>query len=376
MGKFPVQTQRTIEDICLTEGVPMAWAANTTTASPSIGTDLVVLTTFESGTGSYGTGPVYMSYITGLSIMASRDIQISLRVDNIANRKFRGTNDQTTPNSYPRINTTIALKANERYFIKDNILQMLGFPSNIYVVCADSVGTSVTINLNMFGYNLTKNTNLYASRQLLWVGDSISNGTGSVHYENVTSDNPTQSSTANQEPFSQQIKKNLIYKGYDFWLTNKSQSSMTTDSVVQAIKWGYYDNSNPDFIVIMIGANDAYNLGVGGLSVTANQTIMLSNITFINNYFSKRFPNAKILWLGSTPSSNSTDEAKIEIGRGIINTYITGLNNNNIKYTSLASAFDKTNSANYLTSDTIHPTAQNLIASTIQTYIDSTGWFN
>jgi lysophospholipase L1-like esterase len=375
MANFPVINQRNINDICLAEGIPQAFNFSNTVSTPTNGTDLITATTF-SNVGSFGLNSNFMFYPTSFTIISSRDIQISFRVDNVANRKFRGPNDQNVPNSYTRINTAIQLRANERYTIKDNIFQNFGFDPNIYVVCTDTIGTAVTISVNFFGYNLTKNSNVFASRQLLWVGDSISYGTGSTSFENVTTTNPTQSSTANQEPFAQQIKKNLINKGYDFWLTNKAQSSMTTDSIVQAIKWGYYDMSNPNLIVIMIGANDAYNLGVGGLNVSANQTIFLNNITFINNYFLKRFPNSKILWLGSTPSATNADETRIEIGRGIINTYITGLSNTNIKYYSLATAFDRTNTANYLTSDTIHPTAQNAISIAIQSFIDTTNWYN
>lgn len=374
MANFPVINQRNINDICLAEGIPQAFGTSVTTASPASGADLFITNNLLNLT--YGLGPNFMFYTTSFTILATRDITISLRVDNITNRKFRGPNDQLIPNSYSRINKPINLKANERYTIKDNIFQILGWDLNLHVVCLDSVGTPVTISVDMFGYNLTKNTNIFASKQLLWVGDSISNGAGSISFEGVTTPTPTQSSTANQEPFAQQVKKNLINKGYDFWLTVKAQSSMTTDSVVQAIKWGYYDMANPDLIVIMIGANDAYNLGVGGLSVTANQTIFLNNITFINNYFSKRFPNAKILWLGSTPSANTTDEARIEIGRSIINSYITGLNNSNIKYYSLATVFNRTNTANYLASDAIHPTAQNAIATAINNFIDTTNWYN
>lgn len=374
MTKFPVQTQRTIQDILLSEGIPMAWQQNTTTSSPTAGTDLQYFS-LNLGTGGYVTSACFMPYITKLTLRATRDILISLRVDNLGSRKFRGYNDNVVPNGYSRINTDIFLKANEIYTIDNNNIQMFGWLHNFTIVCKDSVGTPVTFYTNIFGYNITKNTNINASRQLLWVGDSISNGTGSADFEYVTSANPTQSSTANQEPFTQQVKKSLIYKGYDFWLTNKAQSSMTTDSVVQAIKWGYYDNTQPEFVIIQIGANDGNNLGSGGLSNSTNKAIFLSNITFINNYFSKRFPFAKILWLGSTPSADNSTEANIAIGRGIMSTYINGLANNNIKYASLATSFDRTISTNYLTSDTIHPTAQNAIANTIQTIINSTNWY-
>jgi len=374
MTKFPVQTQRTIQDILLSEGIPMAWMQNTTTSSPVLGTDLQSFS-LNFQTGNYVTSACFMPYITKLTLRATRDILISLRVDNAASRKFRGYNDNVVPNGYSRINTDIFLKANEIYTIDNNNIQMFGWLHNFTVTCKDSVGTPVTFYTNIFGYNITKNTNVNSSRQLLWVGDSISYGTGSMEFESITSANPVQSSTANQEPFTQQVKKSLIYKGYDFWLTNKAQSSMTTDSVVQAIKWGYYDNTQPEFIIIQIGANDANNLGSGGLSNSTNQAIFLSNITFINNYFSKRFSSAKILWLGSTPSADNPTEANIAIGRGIMSTYITGLNNPNIKYNSLATAFDRTLPANYLSADTIHPTAQNSIASNIQNHINSLNWY-
>lgn len=374
MGKFPVQTQRNIQDICLTEGIPMAWQYNTTTASPILGTDLQLFS-LNSQTGSFVTSACFMPYIHKFTIRATRDILISLRIDNVANRKFRGFNDNVIPNGYPRINTDIFLKANEVYTIDNNQMQIFGWLHNFTITCKDSIGTAVTFYTNIFGYNITKNTNINASRQLLWVGDSISNGTGSIEFENVTSGNPSQSSTANQEPFTQQVKKSLIYKGYDFWLTNKAQSSMTTDSIVQAIRWGYYDNTTPEFIIIQIGANDANNLGSGGLSNSTNQAIFLSNITFINSYFSKRFPSSKIMWLGSTPSADNTTETNIAIGRGIMSTYINGLANQNIKYNSLVTAFDRTNTANYLSADTIHPTAQNSIATAIQTAINSFGWY-
>jgi len=375
MANFPVINQRNINDICLAEGIPQAFSGTSTTATPTLGTDL--LTTLNIyNQNNYNIGPNSMYYITSFTIIASRDINISFRIDNITNRKFRGPNDQIVPNGYPRINIPITLKANERYTITDNVFQILGWDQNMYIVCNDAIGTAVTISVNLFGYNITKNTNIFASRQLLWIGDSISFGTGAISFDNVTTPTPTQSSTANQEPFPQQVKKYLINKGYDFWLTNKAQASMTTDSVVQGIKWGYYDMSNPSLIVIMIGANDANNLGSGGLSVSANQTIFLNNITFINNYLIKRFPASKILWLGSTPSATTSDENKIEIGRGIMNTYITNLANPNIKYYSMATAFDRTNTANYLASDAIHPTAQNVIATAINNFLDTTGWYN
>lgn len=375
MSRFPVSTQRDINEIILTEGVPFGLSKKDTIASPTNGTDLTNFS-FVTGTGAYQVLPWGGVFISKATITATRDVAVSLRVDNVATNKFAGVSDNVTPNSYIRLNFNIDLKAGIPYVIDNNQMQLFGYLPNLVIVCRDSVGTAVTIETAFLGYHITKNANIKATRQMLWVGDSIANGTGSQFFESVPAVPGAQSSTPNQEPFTQQVKKSLIYKGYDFWLTNKAQSSMTTSGVVQAIKWGYYDNTTPELIVIQIGANDANNLGSGGLSVTANQTLFLQNVTFINNYFSKRFSNAKVLWLGSTPSSDNTTEDRIIIGRGIINTYITGLSNPNIKYNSLVSAFVRTNTANYLTSDTIHPTAQNNIAAAITTFINTTGWYD
>ena len=376
MGRFPVGTQRNIEEIILTEGIPFGLSKKDTVSSPTNGTNIQNFVFTSLSSGSYPLRTWATIYFTKLRLVSSRDIFLSIRVDNAGTNKFTGVSDNVSPNSYVRLNINVDLKAGVPYEIDNNQIQMYGYTPNIDIVCRDTLGTDVTFETSVYGYQIGKNTNIGANRQLLWVGDSISNGTGSAPFENVPVVAGAQSSTANQEPFTQQVKKSLIYKGYDFWLTNKAQSSMTTSSIVQAIKWGYYDNTKPELIIIQIGANDANNLGSGGLSVTANQTLFLQNVTFINNYFTKRFKKAKVIWLGSTPSADNTTEDRIIIGRGIISTYISSLNNPNIKYSSLATAFLRTNTANYLTADTIHPTAQDNIASEITTFINTTSWYD
>jgi lysophospholipase L1-like esterase len=375
MSRFPVSAQRDINEIVLTEGIPFGLSKKDTVSSPTNGTNIQDFV-FTSGSGSYPLRTWATIYFTKLRLVSSRDVYISIRVDNAGSNKFAGVSDNTIPNGYVRLNINVDLKAGVPYDVDNNQIQMFGYMPNISFVCRDTVGTAVTLETTIYGYQIGKNTNIGATRQLLWVGDSISNGTGSAAFENVPVVPGVQSSTTNQEPFTQQVKKSLIYKGYDFWLTNKAQSSMTTSSIVQAIKWGYYDNTTPELVIIQIGANDANNLGSGGLSVTANQTLFLQNVTFINAYFTKRFSNAKVLWLGSTPSADNTTEDRIVISRGIISAYITGLSNPNIKYSSLAAAFDRTNTSNYLEADTIHPTAQNSIAGAISNFINTTGWYD
>ena len=354
-----------LDDICREEGMAMSGFSNTSGLTlTSVGQNIATI--YFDQNSSYPVLSNFFPAIKHITFLSNRAITLGIRVDNTASNAFRGANDNITPNGYTRINTQIALQANVRYTLNHPLLQF-GFTSPVTLVLMgydNTDSTPLTLNVEYAGYSITKNTDITADKVLLWIGDSISYGTGSGSFEAGT-----------QEPFAQQVKKSIIERGYRFRLINKSQSSMTTSSIVQAIKWGYYNVRQADFICIMIGANDANNLGSGGLSSSTNQTIFQNNIDYIITYFNKRFPNAKILMLGSTPSSDNTTEARIATSRTIMQARVTAYANNNVKYVNLGSSFDRTNSANYLSADTIHPTAQNSIASAIITGINSLLWF-
>lgn len=310
-------------------------------------------------------------YFTSFYLYCNRDLVVSLRTDDVTGYKFKGDNDNLIPNSYMRINTRIALKANVPFKIDKEMMMSLGWPGQLAVVLisydtTDSPATHpVNIYVNAFGYLIPKLTDVSANLAVMWMGDSITRGTGSTPIEQNNS----------AEHYSLQVTRSLKQRGYRFRPILKAQSSMTTSSQIQAMKWGYYDAERADLIINMIGANDVYNLLPGGLTNTTAQATYKANLTTLIKYNLALYPNAKILMLGTTPSHDDAQEAITITSRTLMQQVVTTINNPNVKYGSLATAFDRTNTANYLPGDNIHPTAQNAISAAIMTIIDGTGWY-
>lgn len=371
MSNFPVDvlnfnTNITLDDICREEGMPMAGSAFVT-AFPLVTNSNVLDVNFRAPGALGGITPNFFPVIKTLRILSNIDIRIGMRVDNAGSNVFKGDNDNTTPTSYTRVNTVIHLKANVVYELRDTNLLNFGYMGLITFVNTQFLtaeNRTIDLSVDWSGFSITKNTDISANKVMLGVGDSIMFGTGAGYFEDLA-----------QEPYFQNVKKSLIEKGYRVRGVNKAISSMTSSSICRAINWGFYNVRAADLILIVIGANDADNLGAGGLGVVANQTIFTNNINYIINFFNKRFPDAKILMCGSTPSSINATETRIETGRAIIQQCVTSFNKDNVKYLSLATAFDRTNTANYLPSDTIHPTAQNDIANVIKARLLALNWF-
>ncbi|TDE15299.1 SGNH/GDSL hydrolase family protein [Dyadobacter psychrotolerans] len=356
----------TMKDICETEGMPWTYVTRLRgTAITSVGQDLA-LVNFSFGS-TYNISPPFFPYISSLRVKSNRKIDISIRVDNIANNIFKGPNDNLAPNGYSRINAPYPLVPNQYFEIEHEFLK-IGWMSTVTFVVAGYDATDTTpldLDIVFVGHSITKQLDRNADFVFRFDGDSITNGTGAGYFEN----------DRNTEHFSLQINRHLKSRGYRSRPVNKGQGSMTTDGMVQAIKWGYYDIQRADLICIMIGANDANNLGSGGMSTPANRVIFENNMRFIINYNRAMYPNAKIMIFGSTPSADNTTEARIELGRQIQASIVASINSPNLKYESLANAFDRTNTANYLASDTIHPTAQKAISDAMIAAINATGWF-
>lgn len=375
---------RSLDDIvALRENNPwsgqMDLAATTLTG---VGQNLVSIL-YWSSIGSFPIQACFMPHIKSWNIMANRDIKLGIRIDNANPYDFRGPDDfSVTPNSFTRVNFILDLKANVRHVERDFKFTRIGWNSPFSLVnlgydVADS--TQLTLDINFHGQSITKNTDLTAPYVVQGIGDSLMFGTGATEIEASSYVLVGSEYVYPQEPFMQQVRKYLYRLGYRFWLTNKAQSSSTTSSIVHGIKWGYYDLDRTDLIICMIGANDANNLGsTGGLSVTANQTKFSNNIDYILNWKQKRYPSAKMLMLGSTPSSDNTTETRIEIGRQIMAARVAAINDSKIKYKSLANAFDRTVQANYLGgngTDTIHTVKQKEVADLINAELTSLGWY-
>jgi len=319
---------------------------------------------FSGDVGSYGAvNSNKMFYVDSITIFSSKALQLRIAYPDPVPNIFQGANDNITPNSFSRWkfdffiakNQTIILPINNFFFIEKEGVQ------GIVIEDLDPSDTSVFKFSALFnGYNVSYNRKWNTNRVLLWIGDSIANGTGASAIGKVNA------------PYTHTVKRWLNeVKQYDCRMCNKAQSSMTTSSFIRALEWEYYSIDSADMIMFQLGANDANNLGSGGLSTPANQTIFRDNIKKAISFKQSMYPSSIMLMLGSTPSADNTTENNIIIGRTIMSEEVSLVADPKIKYLSLANSFDRTNPANYLPSDTIHPVAQDAIASTITTYLNT-----
>ena len=207
------------------------------------------------------------------------------------------------------------------------------------------------------GWKLTDDFSFNAPKRVLFVGDSILNGTG-----------PTK--TANMWPFL--VRDHLRALGSNARVVLKSASSSTSTHHEGWRAAGYHDVDDPDLIVYAVGANDAITGAATGTYTT--------NITAFWTWASKRYPNARVVICGVTPLENNTSETNAAALRSAASGYVTSVNDARLKYINLGAAFDRTSgTTNYATSDTagsrVHPndTGHAAVASAFNTAWDALG---
>ena len=225
---------------------------------------------------------------------------------------------------------------------------------NVRQVIGASGSTTVTGAMTLSGWRITDDLAFEAEKTVLFVGDSILNGTGP-------------SNTANVWAFL--FRDYLRALGVHARVVLKSLSGSTTSDHETFRAAGYHDIAAPDLIVYTLGVNDAGG-AVSGSAYT-------SNLTAFWSWASKRYPDAKMVICGVTPLENNTSEANAATLRSAASSYVSGVADSRLKYINLGSAFDRTVSSNYVGSDPagsrVHPndTGHAAIANTFNTAWDT-----
>jgi hypothetical protein len=213
---------------------------------------------------------------------------------------------------------------------------------SINVVLANEGGsTPLVLRGSLNGYRITDDLRYEAARVLYWVGDSIQNtGPGSA---------------ATSLAFASfQVRDYLRTLGRDYRLLSKSVSGTTSTQAETNRQLGLLDVPKADLIMYQMGAND------GSQSVAAGtyQANWTNFITWALNLY----PRANILMLGTTPAENNTTETNLATLRTNMSAFVTALGNARVKYCNLGGAFTRTDTTNYISSDTtgshIHPSNQ------------------
>jgi hypothetical protein len=213
-------------------------------------------------------------------------------------------------------------------------------------------------SVTAFGYSVTDDLDFDAPKVTMVAGDSISIGT-------IT--------TRGADLWPLRFKDRLQGVGVRSRIVLKGINGSTSAQHDSLRRSGFHDISQCDLFFYALSVNDA-QAGTTGPTYTAR-------LQAFWDWFRLRYPGAKMVVLGATPLENNTWHANAEVLRAAAAAWVAGVNNpNQLAFINLATAFDRTVSANFAASDTagqrLHPTAaaHGLIADLLWTGWQGLGW--
>lgn len=250
------------------------------------------------------------------------------------------------------------------------------FPINSFITAGSEIklnlrdgdaSSSLFTGCNISGYRVSADTNYGAEKVIMWIGDSITRGSnlGATVFNDYTSNILT--ATTCNDHFAFQVKNNFQSRGIDCRLVTKAMGSYTSREMGFWLRQGFLDIDQVDLIVYQLGTNDVTK------STTDQQfTDEINRIIDWRNRVYKKIP--PILFLGSTPLNNTTNEARLAQLRTIESNIVTSASaGSKLYYLSLQNAFDPTVINNYTASDGTHPNIANnkLIGDKINAWVST-----
>lgn len=207
----------------------------------------------------------------------------------------------------------------------------------------------LAVSTTVMGYQLADSINFDADKVILCIGDSTWNGSGPTDVTKCV-------------PF--QINKFYQDQGINSRYILKAQSGTTTSWHYWQIANGKYNFPRLDAIFVNLGLNDV-GQGYTTDGVAPGAGASMPNIRAIIAWKQKLYPSAKLVFFGTTPMQNTTNENSLQMLRDAISAQVSLTNDPSIIYENLGVAFDRTDGTNYLTSDgtdgtRIHPTDKGL----------------
>jgi lysophospholipase L1-like esterase len=202
-------------------------------------------------------------------------------------------------------------------------------------------GAPIRITVHGFCTVLAADMNINARKSMLWIGDSISKGSGGGDY------------VGPHGHYAYIAKDHLCNLGYDYRLILKAEGGKTTGSAEVWRNQQALTVARPKQVGIIV-----YNMGAND---HADPATALTNLGIFVPWARKIYPQATIIVMGPSPAENNTTEAGIATVRANYSGYVTGLADPRVLYCNLGTAFDRTDPANYSALDTagfrIHPSA-------------------
>jgi len=216
---------------------------------------------------------------------------------------------------------------------------------------------------------MTADLNFNADKVIMWIGDSITRGSsigGSALVGGGGAGSNLETAVKPTDHFTFQVRNNFQRRGIDCRLVLKAMGGFKSTDMNAAINEGFLDIEKADVIFYQLGTNDA-----SATSAVVSDATYSANLDAVIDFRLRKYPNAKLVFVGATPFNDNTAEARLVQLRTIMAAKAS--TPNNIYYVSLESAFDRTVMTNYNASDGVHPNiASNiLMANVINSWVSA-----
>jgi hypothetical protein len=212
---------------------------------------------------------------------------------------------------------------------------------SISILGAEGDGTTTwKVSLSVSGTMIANDLDFNAHGRALIIWDSIGKNTA-VPY------------TVRQDQLWQYLLRDGLTDLYSkkYQIVNKSLSGKTGLDFDKIMSEGGLDIDGITDMFWGLGVNDAVNAtGTSNFGAACTSVI---------NWKKRYAPKARLYMCGATPLQNNTTEATLATYRTAMASAVTSAADPLVKYTSLATAFDRTIAGNYALTDTpgsgIHP---------------------
>jgi lysophospholipase L1-like esterase len=200
----------------------------------------------------------------------------------------------------------------------------LQFSFGLYADAAKAAaGKSVTIGVSTSGIMINNDLNFNAKKKIVWFGDSITAYTWNLI------------GMQNCFPYAVRDWLNLNSPQKNVCrMVNKGMSGRTGVSFSTMLTDDIWSIDDPDIVFWQHGTNDA--------SQSVGTTAFVAAINNFIAYKKQHWPNAWMVFLGSTPRQDNTAETLLATYRAAEAAAVAAAGDSKIIYISLANAFDRT----------------------------------
>lgn len=174
------------------------------------------------------------------------------------------------------------------------------------------------------GHRVTNDFSFENDKVWLAIGDSITNTTG-----------PTYGS----EFYHSLVQDYLLTNRKGYRRILKGDGGWKTSHAVIALKRGYFNVPSPKLITLLLGTNE---------TLTSDYT---TNLPLFTAWKQARYPDAIMCVLGPPPRQDSIETTVLAGIRTGAASHVASLNDPNIRYLSLGTAFSAVGDTNYITTD-------------------------